>query len=308
MTDFNDPTDWNFEKCPKKPKYNEGDKISTSANPLFTTGFSKIPIVPLHTPCGYWDYTQYQSPESPYYPPPPFIPFPRQFANSGGFINCEGVAEISYSGASVSELGGSDEGYAYITGGVGPFYWSIEGYGFFLGEGTDKYITTTERSVRVHTDGAACGMGRIYVHDACSSDKGGVRCTTGYWRTLALLGYGSFAGALDDAGAEEGGVTMGATGAGDYSRIDDTNEFWLGQTDITPGVVGTNFGYNNNVWGSPEDCLANLRFTDPVVGVFEIQLFQRCQYLSVDDYPTLPFSGMYSVGFVNNIIIARWEC
>ncbi|MBW2570355.1 MAG: hypothetical protein JRE47_13585, partial [Deltaproteobacteria bacterium] len=50
---------WPFTEQPDKPRYNEGDKIATAANPVWSNDHSGVPITDEHAPCGYWfkDYT-----------------------------------------------------------------------------------------------------------------------------------------------------------------------------------------------------------------------------------------------------------
>jgi len=45
---------WNFTEQPDKPRYNEGDKIATAANPVWSNDHSGVPITDVHAPCGYW--------------------------------------------------------------------------------------------------------------------------------------------------------------------------------------------------------------------------------------------------------------
>ncbi|MBA7630061.1 hypothetical protein ES703_37569 [subsurface metagenome] len=66
-----------------------------------------------------------------------------------------------------------------VTGGLGPYKWSVEGTGFSLG------APTTEDGVNLlNSDGAACGSATITVTDACGTMVTGyVRCTAGQWVT-----------------------------------------------------------------------------------------------------------------------------
>jgi len=46
---------WVFTKQPNKPSYNEGDHLTTYANPVWSMEEgTNIPITPTHIPCGYW--------------------------------------------------------------------------------------------------------------------------------------------------------------------------------------------------------------------------------------------------------------
>lgn len=46
---------WPFTKTHGKPRYNEGNRMATSANPVWTMDFSGKPVTPTHYPgCGYW--------------------------------------------------------------------------------------------------------------------------------------------------------------------------------------------------------------------------------------------------------------
>lgn len=51
---------WDFTKQPNKLYYNQGNRISSSEDPVFTMNFTGKPITPIHDPCGYW----YDSPIS----------------------------------------------------------------------------------------------------------------------------------------------------------------------------------------------------------------------------------------------------
>jgi len=57
---------WNFTEQSDKPRYNEGDKIATAANPVWSNDHSGVPITNEHTPCGYWfkDYSGMYFPPS----------------------------------------------------------------------------------------------------------------------------------------------------------------------------------------------------------------------------------------------------
>lgn len=59
---------WTFEKSAPKPRYNEGNRIATFADPVWTTDFTGIPITDGHDPCGYWHR------EPTLYEPPTFTP------------------------------------------------------------------------------------------------------------------------------------------------------------------------------------------------------------------------------------------
>ena len=45
---------WDFDKSIADNHYNEGDKIATMEDPVWSMEFSGVPITKTHTPCGYW--------------------------------------------------------------------------------------------------------------------------------------------------------------------------------------------------------------------------------------------------------------
>jgi len=64
IDDYKGLEPWDFTKSAADDHYNEGDRIATSEDPVWSIEHSAIPITELHTPCGYWnnktrDYTTY---------------------------------------------------------------------------------------------------------------------------------------------------------------------------------------------------------------------------------------------------------
>jgi len=57
---------WDFTAQPQKASYNEGDKIATAVNPVWSSDHSGIPITDGHNPCGYW-FKDYSPPVIVYY-------------------------------------------------------------------------------------------------------------------------------------------------------------------------------------------------------------------------------------------------
>lgn len=45
---------WDFEKSGADDRYNEGDLIATSADPVWSMEHTGVPISTTHMPCGYW--------------------------------------------------------------------------------------------------------------------------------------------------------------------------------------------------------------------------------------------------------------
>jgi len=121
---------------------------------------------------------------------------------------CETVDDLAWDSVSNPEtMAPGDSETIYVTGGRGPFIWTIkQGSGFgFDAAGTLKSIQTAQeaRSVQLYTNGAACGSCEIEVLDFCGQTATGyIRCTTGVWklkgRYCGLKGsvscYGNYGG------------------------------------------------------------------------------------------------------------------
>jgi hypothetical protein len=75
---------------------------------------------------------------------------------------------------------GSSAGVA-VSGGLGPYYWTIGGQGFSLGGDYKRAVTTDFPYVRVAANSSACGFAPITVQDTCSIVEGGIRSTLGKW-------------------------------------------------------------------------------------------------------------------------------
>jgi hypothetical protein len=311
MSNFDDPTDWNFTKCPKKPKYNEGDRISTSANPKFTVNFIKNPITAIHLPCGYWDnFIQYEGSPDIYIPVAPFKPIPKSGYGGGGFKNCYGVAPLVWATSNPSDMNINSHTYVGVTGGIGPFYWSIEGEGFsFDGEGK-KLIETAYGGVNIYTTPDACGHAYITVYDRCSSTVGGIRCEVGRWEVVVSNGGvpydgGAWAPQLASVGAE---LAMGARAdfiGTEVSKFSDDNRYFVGPVNrnyCEVGEAGVHFPYSYSApsgWHA-STCLDTYKFTDPYVGVFKMQLFDHCGW----------YMGAYLSGVICGVDLSiyEWKC
>ena len=71
-----------------------------------------------------------------------------------------------------------------VSGGRGPYTWTISGNGFYLdSDYTSKNLTTDSSSVTIYSNNA-CGSGQITISDTCGSSTGSVRSTNGKWTRI----------------------------------------------------------------------------------------------------------------------------
>jgi hypothetical protein len=100
---------------------------------------------------------------------------------------CEGVEPVTWSEGNEETIDPDDQIALSVTGGRGPYEWSVEGAGFSLG------ASETGDGVNLLNSGeTACGSAAITVSDACGFEVTGyVRCTAGQWVLLEeFCGYG----------------------------------------------------------------------------------------------------------------------
>jgi len=90
---------------------------------------------------------------------------------------CEGVDPMTWSEDNEETIDPNDQIALSVTGGAGPYTWSVEGTGFSLG------ASETEDGVNLlNSDETACGTAQISVIDICGNEcSGGVRCSAGEW-------------------------------------------------------------------------------------------------------------------------------
>jgi len=98
------------------------------------------------------------------------------------YKNCGGVSTLSWDQAnSCEELEDNASCAVAVTGGQGPYTWTISGTGFSFASGQSS-VQTTENTVTVFTQDA-CGAGSITITDACGSVvESAVRSTDGHWK------------------------------------------------------------------------------------------------------------------------------
>jgi len=91
---------------------------------------------------------------------------------------CESSA-LAWSEDNPETIDRNDQVAVSVTGGVGPYNWSVQGTGFSLG------TSETEDGVNLlNSDASACGPATIKVTDACGTTVTGyVRCTVGQWNS-----------------------------------------------------------------------------------------------------------------------------
>ncbi|MHA1481889.1 MAG: hypothetical protein ACTSQA_00440 [Candidatus Heimdallarchaeaceae archaeon] len=89
---------WPFEKSVQKPNYNEGNLISTYANPVWNNEHLGTAITKQHKPCGYWT-KNYIPPKAPL-PPPTYNWITAIFHNPPQM-----VAKINYSSGEIGDNG-----------------------------------------------------------------------------------------------------------------------------------------------------------------------------------------------------------
>ena len=154
-----------------KPYYNEGNRISSYADSIWTSDFTGDPVTPTHAPwCGYWHTGPYDNkgvefPSNDYYPEPvgdPCIKDPNiawDYEESASVVTPNSNASIA------------------ITGLNTPFVWEITGVGFSLGR-----IRTTGLTNTLIVGNTACGSATITV-TGCDDEQtvGYVRSTIGLW-------------------------------------------------------------------------------------------------------------------------------
>ena len=94
----------------------------------------------------------------------------------GDGLDCETAPTIAYSDSSDDTINRDDEATVIVTGGVGPFTWSVTGTGFWFDEAhTLTEIETDARTTTLYADDTAEGTANIAVTDTCdeSDDCGG---------------------------------------------------------------------------------------------------------------------------------------
>lgn len=142
---------WPLQFQQDRPYYNEGDRISSSDNPVWTTDFTKRPVTPTHAPwCGYWhdhpveDYDKgLEFPSDPYYP----------------YIICQPDPNLRWDSAISAEV--ISPGASATIGVIGanyPFKWEVSGYAFSL-----QYAETEGATNTLIAGSGACGSAEITV-------------------------------------------------------------------------------------------------------------------------------------------------
>lgn len=120
------------------------------------------------------------------------------------FLPCESKEPLEYDwSVSPQTIIQSSQATVAVTGGRGPFLWSITGTGFSL-----ESSETETRSNVVYTDDTACGSGEITVTDACEElVTGEIRCTVGGWQNYAGEDFCPIPGPSDSApGLPDGNI------------------------------------------------------------------------------------------------------
>lgn len=136
-------------------------------------------------------------------------------ANCSGDPNCP-IGFDWNDALSAETIGQSDTASVYVSGGAGPYFWSVSG--------TDVWLTNAETagvSNTLNTGANACGSMKVTVRDSqtavppCTTE-GYVRCTAGEWERQGgdCDGYSGF----DSGGPKDFTLTDGDT------KIDETIE------------------------------------------------------------------------------------
>lgn len=177
-------------------------------------------------------------------------------------LDCATCAAVAYDDAGSDDtIARNNSATVAVTGGCGPFSWTVSGTGFTLDSATTSGLTNT-----LNADGTACGTAKITVTDACENTTDGfVQCTTGAWNSCmsSLSGGCTFASStLQDkpqcrvtAYCKTGG-SSGKTSAYYESVVNggncpnDSNKNCSVESGAWAGICGGLWcGFNREFWG-----------------------------------------------------------
>ena len=219
-------------------------------------------------------------------------PYPDQFP----FKECAVAEPLSWDWDNTDmEIGASSEGTVSVSGGSGPYTWTISGSGFFLDSGhTLKTITTTQASVTIFTDGA-CGPADVTVIDGCEKTKQEiVRSSEGRWNRLGSWRTRDYIANL------HADIYKCVTNMYGWQTSILTTQY-KGKYAITTDYRGPEYKedatYRGGMhpWCATSDIEA-ITYYDPIVGVFEIPgTTGGNHYIDPNVHDGVP--GYYRIGY-----------
>jgi hypothetical protein len=250
----------------KKSTHKGGLPLKGGAGQYYSIYGPKLRIVPVSPPggiCGNWTIRQ-------------------EILSSNC---CDGVEPLAWDTSVSPEVMSPNSVVTIaVTGGRGPYTWTVIGEKFQFRNGS-TLIETALPEVNFHALVGACGMADIAVTDGCSTVTGSVRSTAGSWVFLAefnavvLTGIG-----LDASSAWPVGscsyfkLGMGAASSRRIGPFGTERKgaYLMQEIGTSPNEDVLFLSYTSNTYAiaqcGPEDWpgCRQIKVKDPVVGVFDI--------------------------------------
>jgi hypothetical protein len=150
-------------QCPEKTiTHRGGMKLQGGARQYYTAYGPKLRITPVSPPggiCGNWHI--------------------RQEISSSDC--CDGVPPLAWdTSITPAVVAPNSSNLIAVTGGRGPYTWTVNGSGFQFYGGSTRAITNG-RQVSLSALPLACGIADVTVTDGCSTITGSIRSTAGKW-------------------------------------------------------------------------------------------------------------------------------